>query len=63
MDFQNADIHTEEDKSVISSILACLMKPLEYFRKEHDQGDALFQYLYYDREKGRKSIQSYIDSM
>ena len=63
MVYQENGIGDEDTKSVMSSLLMCLMKPLEYFRKEHDQGEALFQYLFYDREKGRKSIQDYIHSM
>lgn len=63
MPSQKNNIGQEGIRSILSRLIDCLMKPLDHFRETHERGEELFQYLFYDREKGRKSIQSYIDLM
>jgi len=62
MDSQNVT-PVEPKPDPLQLIAQYLMKPLDFFRAEKGIGDDLFQYLFYNREKGRKSIKACIDSM
>lgn len=47
---------TQDFTLVATNACRYLLQPLQRLRKDHDLGDDLFQYLFYDRENNKKSI-------
>lgn len=57
------DSYVKENKSFINNSFSFLLQPLNKFRKIHERGDELYQYLFYDRDMEMKRIINAIDEI